>query len=76
MRTAEEILDKKIKEYGLDFDHCEYGAMLEAMKEYAKSVAHQSLENASKNATYYLDANDEVHIIKSSITNTDNIPAI
>jgi len=46
----------------------------EVAHRYAKEVAKEALKNASENATYVLDANNDVHIIKSSITSENNIP--
>lgn len=48
----------------------------EVAKLFAKEVAKEALRNASEKATYILDANDEVHIIKSSITSEENIPTL
>ncbi|GEM_PF-4405492 len=36
----------------------------------------EALKNASGNATYFLDANDQVQIVKSSITSEENIPSV
>ena len=44
--------------------------------EVARRVGREALKNASENATYYLDANDEVQIVKSSITSEENIPSV
>lgn len=46
------------------------------INEIAIRTAKEALKNASENATYILDANDEVHIVKSSITSEENIPTL
>lgn len=44
--------------------------------EVARRACREALKNASGNATYFLDTNDEVHLVKSSITSEENIPKI
>ena len=48
----------------------------EVAHRFAKEACREALKNASENATYILDAIDEVQIVKSSITSEDNIPSI
>lgn len=48
--------------------------ILDEVNTFAKEVAKEALKNASENATYFLDANDQVQIVKSSITSEENIP--
>ena len=43
------------------------------IQELMKQFAREALKSASENATYILDANNEVHIVKSSITSEENI---
>ncbi len=50
--------------------------ILEEVNIFARSVAKEALKNASENATYFLDANYQVQIVKSSITSEENIPTL
>ena len=52
------------------------GAVTQIAKRYTKEVAMEALKNANEKATYFLDANDEVQIVKSSITSKENVPEL
>ena len=79
MKTFTEQLQEAVgAKYPLDtiLANLSSDEILEEVNIFAKEVAKEALKNASENATYILDANDEVHIVKSSITSEENIPSV
>lgn len=86
MKTVTQIKDNLAKEQG----YPSYQEYLEEINgnfycaerlekfydEVIRRTAKEALKNASENSTYYLDANDEVHIVKSSITSEENTPTL
>lgn len=77
MKTIKEKLLEMKSEFdsvGTKFNGLTWKTIARYMNEYATEYAKEALKNASENVTYILDANDEVHIIKSSILSEDNLP--
>lgn len=78
MKTLEQIKNEYSVEQG--FQNWKYlqvesypHQLNEHINEVMKIYAMECLKRASENANYILDANDNVIIIKSSITNENNI---